>query len=48
VHSTSRGPARGRRFGQADIDRDSKAMTVSLKDIQGTTLFRQEIAAKGR
>jgi hypothetical protein len=35
-------------FGQADIDRDSKAMTVSLKDIQGTTLFRQEIAAKGR
>jgi phosphodiesterase/alkaline phosphatase D-like protein len=35
-------------FGQVDIDRDSKTMTVSLKDIQGTVLFKQAIAAKGR
>jgi alkaline phosphatase D len=35
-------------FGQVDIDRDSKTMTVSLKDIQGTVLFKQAIAAKAR
>jgi hypothetical protein len=29
-------------------NRDSKTMTVSLKDIQGTVVFRQAIAAKGR
>jgi alkaline phosphatase D len=35
-------------FGQVDIDQDSRAMTVSLKDLQGTTLFRQVLQAKGR
>jgi len=29
-------------------DFDSKTMTVSLKDIYGTVVFRQAIAAKGR
>ena len=35
-------------FGQVDIDRDNKAMTVSLKDIQGTVLFQQVLQPKGR
>jgi alkaline phosphatase D len=33
-------------FGQVDIDRDSRAMTVSLKDLHGTTLFQQVIQPK--
>jgi alkaline phosphatase D len=35
-------------FGQVDIDRDSKAMTVSLKDIAGVAIFRQMSQAKVR
>ena len=31
-------------FGQVDIDGESEVMTVSLKDIDGTTLFTQELA----
>lgn len=30
-------------FGQVDIDGDSRMMTVSLKDIAGGTLYRQDI-----
>jgi alkaline phosphatase D len=30
-------------FGQADINTDSLVMTVALKDIDGDTLFTQEI-----
>ena len=30
-------------FGQVDIDGDSEVMTVSLKDLTGTTLFSQEL-----
>ena len=33
-------------FGQIDIDGGTKAMTVSLKDIEGTTLFRRVLPAK--
>jgi alkaline phosphatase D len=42
-------PSAGQQFfGQVDIDRDTRAMTVSLKDLQGTTQFRQVIQPKGR
>jgi alkaline phosphatase D len=30
-------------FGQVDINGDNQVMTVSLKDIDGDTLFTQEI-----
>jgi alkaline phosphatase D len=30
-------------FGQVDIDGDSRIMTVALKDIEGDTLFTQDI-----
>lgn len=32
-------------FGQVDIDRKTKAMTVHLKDLQGTTLFSKTLTA---
>jgi alkaline phosphatase D len=36
-------------FGQVDIDRRMARMTVSLKDIEGTTLFEQKLApSRGR
>jgi alkaline phosphatase D len=35
-------------FGQIDIDRDTKVLTASLKDMQGAVLFRQSLPAKGR
>jgi alkaline phosphatase D len=35
-------------FGQVDIDRDSKAMTVSLKDIAGAAIFQQVLKPKVR
>jgi alkaline phosphatase D len=33
-------------FGQVDIDRKTKAMTVRLKDINGDTIFKQRLKAK--
>ncbi|MCS7100565.1 MAG: hypothetical protein NZL99_02590 [Burkholderiaceae bacterium] len=33
-------------FGQCEIDARSKDMVVSLKDIDGNTLFRQRLAAQ--
>ncbi|MET0593297.1 MAG: alkaline phosphatase D family protein [Polyangiaceae bacterium] len=35
-------------FGQVDIDRETKAMTVSLKDLAGTPIFSQVVTPKGR
>jgi alkaline phosphatase D len=35
-------------FGQVDIDADSKVMVVSLKDIDGTTVFSQRLQPKSR
>jgi alkaline phosphatase D len=32
-------------FGEVNIDRDTKAMTVDLKDIEGTTVFSQIISS---
>ena len=31
-------------FGQVDIDGESEVMTVSLKDLNGATLFAEELA----
>lgn len=33
-------------FGEVNIDRDSKAMTVDLKDIEGTTVFSKILPAE--
>jgi len=33
-------------FGQVDIDGESETMTVSLKDLNGTTLFTKELTPK--
>ena len=33
-------------FGQVDINRKTKAMTVRLKDIYGDTLFKQKLRAR--
>jgi alkaline phosphatase D len=35
-------------FGQVDIERDTRDLVVSLKDIAGVALFTQRLQAKGR
>ncbi|MFZ5654387.1 MAG: alkaline phosphatase D family protein [Pseudomonadota bacterium] len=35
-------------FGQVDIDAATEVMTVALKDLEGTTLFRQELEPRRR